>query len=189
VIYATLPLIAGESVRALRRRALDRRVLYALAIPALAILLTYPPTLRAQQSLLSAIQACPVFWAHPQLRDLKVYAEMVPPFVVLLAVLACVGLLFKLALIGTPREEPASDGPPEDIAVAAMLALFVPVMLLVTHFGTKLFQVPLWHWLVTGSFIAFGTSSLSSPLASLAAARVGWGGLQPRPRFPWNAVG
>src|SRR6266851_7057985 len=109
VIYSTLPLIAGEFVRALRRRVLDRRVLYALAIPALAILLTYPPTLRAQQSLLSAIHACPGFYAHPRLRDLKVYAEMVPPFFALLAVLACVGLLFKLALIGPP---PGRSPPP-----------------------------------------------------------------------------
>jgi 4-amino-4-deoxy-L-arabinose transferase-like glycosyltransferase len=161
VIYATLPLIAGESVRALRLRTLDGRVVYAVAIPALAILLTYPTTLRTQQPLLSAIHTCRVFWGHPQFGHLKQYASMVPPFVTILAVLACAGLPIKLALVSPVREEePTSTASPEDLSVAVTLTLLLPVMLLVTHFGTNYFH------LRYGIGSALGISLLSGLLLS-----------------------
>lgn len=175
MIYATLPLIAGESVRAWRLRALDRRVVYSLAIPALAVLLTYPPTLRAQQTLLSAIHTCPVFWAHPRFSDLKMYADMLPPFVAVLAILACVALLLKIATVGPAAEEAISDGPPEDIAVAAMLSLFLPIMLLATHFGTNDFQLR----------YGIGSALGLSLLAGLLLSRLHW---RHAPQLAWVGV-
>jgi hypothetical protein len=103
------------------------------------------------------------------------YAYMVPPFITPLVVLACAGLPVKLALVGPAREEPASDGPPEDLATAAMLALFLPVMLLVTHLGTNYFQ------LRYGMGSALGLSLLSGLLLS----RLRW---RHAPQLAWVAI-
>jgi len=146
VIYVLAPLAAGEVVRGLRRRRVDWRVTAAVAGGSLTICLTYPPVLRAQKILLDAIRACPVFWAHPRLSDLKDYLLMIPypvPFLVGLAVLF---VMVKLALRpDTGREEIHRTRidriPPEDLGAAAALTLILPLMLVVTHLGTNYFQV------------------------------------------------
>jgi hypothetical protein len=67
---------------------------------------------------------------------------MVPPFFLLLAILAGMALLLKLAL-SKAHLEPATGQyrvPPEDFAVSIALVLFLPLMLVVTHFGTNYYQ-------------------------------------------------
>lgn len=143
ILYALIPLAAGEAVRIHRIHRIDVLVLAAAGAGALTMLLTYPPMLRNQAFLLEAIRACPVFWAHPRLSDLKHYADMLPVFIPALIPLAGLALLVQLALCRTAAssDAPANRVPPEDLAVAVVLLLFLPVMLIVTHFGTNYFMV------------------------------------------------
>ena len=141
VIYTLCPLCAGEVVRSVRRRKIDAAVIAAAAAGALTVFLTFPPMLRAQKPLLDAIRTCPVFAARPHWSELKYYVGMVPRIVAPFAILAAFVLILWVAL--TPKKvtpEPAGEIPAEDWAVAIAAALLLPVILLVTHFGTNYYQ-------------------------------------------------
>lgn len=67
---------------------------------------------------------------------------MVPPFIPLLAFLSAILFLLNRAVKTRRHSEfRASHVPAEDLAVALALGLFLPLMLLVTHFGTNYFQM------------------------------------------------
>ncbi len=140
IIYAMLPLALGETVRSVRRRAVDWKAALAITVPLCTILLTYPVMLRAQRPLIAAIRACPVFFAHPQASDLKEYSMAAPPFFWLPMLLVCFGAVVAVAVSRHKAAETAADVPPEDLAVAVTLSLFLPIMLLATHLGTNFFE-------------------------------------------------
>jgi hypothetical protein len=141
VIYALLPLLAGEVVRSYRRQQVDLPLLASAGLGSLALCLTIPPTLRGQQPWLAAIRRCPVFWAHPHLADLRLYEEMLPPFIAALVVLVVFAVILKYATLPMPAyQESAPSAAPEEGATALALALFLPAMLLITHFSSGYFQ-------------------------------------------------
>lgn len=142
VIYSILPLFVGEVAWSLRNHRIEKSVALLSAVGAATIVFTFPPMLHGQHALLAAIRSCPVFWAHPRLRDLKFYRQMVPPFIPLLAFLSATFFLLNRAVKTRHHSEfRVSHVPAEDLAIALTLGLFLPLMLLVTHFGTNYFQM------------------------------------------------
>jgi hypothetical protein len=147
VIYALMPVLTGEAVRAWRCRRVDLPMLVAPLLSLPLLLLTYPPTLRAQKPLLDAIKACPVFFAHPKLSDLTLYAVMVPQIILPLAISTALALLIiystveKVRVVAPDDRLVHSHAPAEEFAAAGAAALLLPLMLLVTHFGTNYFMV------------------------------------------------
>ena len=139
-IYAALPIIIGEAIRSLRSRTLDLRVLAAIACPSLILAFTYPVMLSVQKPLLAAIRACPVFFSHPKVADLKDYALTLPPLVPILLSLAVLALLLQLAILKPALATPRIHVPLEDVAAACTLSFFIPIMLIATHLGTNFFQ-------------------------------------------------
>jgi hypothetical protein len=110
------------------------------AVWGLALWVTYPRMLRAQQDLLKAVRNCPVFFAHPRLVDLKSYAAMVPPFSLPLAGLAAVAWIVKFDRMGQQQTRPMQQPATEDMVIAWTLSAFLPLMHVITHFGTGFFQ-------------------------------------------------
>ena len=91
VIYATLPIVSGEITRWISRKKVDVAVLVCLGLGSLTILATYPPMLRAQSLLLTAIRSAAVFSLRPTAGNLGSYEEMWPllsPILVACLVLA-----------------------------------------------------------------------------------------------------
>ena len=175
LIYATLPLVVGEVVRSLRRSAIDLRVLCAVLIPIPLLGLTYPVTLRAQEPLLAAIRACPVFTGHPRLADLKDYAWTLPPLVLGFVVLTLILLLLKIALSRESAEPTLAGIPIEDFAVAVALSCLLPAMLIATHFGTNYFMFRYGIGSSLGVSILF--SFLLARLPWRYAANIAWAGV------------
>ena len=142
LIYALAPIFAAEAVRTWRRRRVDWDVLLCCALGAVASLLTLPPMLRRQHELLSTIRFSPVFFAHPHLTDLSGYSVMLPHFSLILVVLAVVAVVALQAVSPlSPAHDDHQGTPVEDFAAAVTLALFLPLMLTITHFGTGYFQL------------------------------------------------
>ncbi len=175
VVYTIVPVFVGEAVRIVRRRSIDWPILLTLALSSSAVLFTFPTMLQAQRTLLHAIRTCPVFFAHPRLHDLRDYAHMVPLFAPVLFGVAALALILKIGTCGfSPRE--GSYSPPEDLAVAAALSLFLPFMLLLTHLGTNFFEMRY------GLGSALGLSIMIGLLLSHLQARwrgtpeLAWGG-------------
>jgi hypothetical protein len=167
VIYVTLPLAAGECVRAWQRRRIDYPVSAAMLSGALSLFLTFPPMFHGQAGLLKAVKNCPVFWYRPSLGQLLGYFLTVPRFVPVMILAAGVfGALMSHAASGArrgPKEHlhPASRVRMEDLAAGSALAMILPVMLLVTKFGTGYFNARY----ATGS--SLGVAIVSGLLLSL----------------------
>jgi hypothetical protein len=142
IIYVLTPVMAGEAVRIWHRRRIDLPMLGAAFVSVPLLLLTYPPTLRAQKLLLDAIRRWPVFWAHPRLSDLTHYADMFPLLIPSLVLFVAPPVLLFYA--ATRRKDTLRASqiqmPIEDIAAATAAALLLPLMLLVTHLGTNYFR-------------------------------------------------
>ena len=149
------------------RKRLDVGVLFSVGLGSLTALATYPPMLHAQALLLSTIRNSPIFWGRPGWADLGCYEKMLPMFVP--SLLPFVALAWVVIYGCVPRTRMVSERPfcaqPEDLAVADVLTMFVPIMLLLTHFGTNYF-VPRY---AIGS--ALGAALLAGILAAYAGAR------------------
>ncbi len=167
IIYAVLPIFTGEAIRGFVRKRLDVGVLFSVGLGSLTALATYPPMLHAQALLLSTIRNSPIFWGRPGWADLGCYEKMLPMFVP--SLLPFVALAWVVIYGCVPRMRMVSERPfcaqPEDLAVADVLTMFVPIMLLLTHFGTNYF-VPRY---AIGS--ALGAALLAGILAAYAGAR------------------
>jgi 4-amino-4-deoxy-L-arabinose transferase-like glycosyltransferase len=167
ILYSFLPLVAGEAARWFGRRRLDFGVPCSWGLGALTILFTYPPMLHGQRTLLAAIRNSPNFGARPMFGDLGTYGEMWPLIVPFLLPIVIVPWAFiQTALLrrtSKPIEPPSLRA--KDLAVADMLALMLPLMLLITHFGTGFFV----DRYAIGS--ALGISMLAGILAALGSGR------------------
>lgn len=77
---------------------------------------------------------------------------MLPALIQLLMVLAVLLSVPVLALYKSKLEVDSVDDcrRPEDLAVASALGLLLPVILVVTHFGTRYFQSTLRYWFSDG---------------------------------------
>ncbi len=171
IIYAVLPIATGEAIRFVQSRRLDAGIMASVGLGSLTILGTYPPMLHTQALLLNAIRSSPTFWARPGWLDLGCYGEMQPTYIALLVLLVAAAWGLAWAGWSTFRPQRIADiAPPiplqaEDIAVADMLALFLPIMLLLTHLGTNYFVARY----AIGS--ALGVALLVGILAAYAGAR------------------
>ena len=145
VIYVTLPLLAGEGVRAWQRHRIDFAVFTSMLAGAATLIITFPPMLHGQAGLLKAVKLCPVFWSRPGIMSLLLYLDTVPiPSLTsfLAAVLLCVFLryvVFARNRISGALTQPASRVRIQDLAAASALVLVLPIMLLVTKLGTGYF--------------------------------------------------
>jgi hypothetical protein len=140
VLYTTLPIFAGEAIATVRRRRLDLSVIGSVLTGSLMLLSTFPPMLRGQRVLLEAIRTAPAFWARPQIGHLALYPKYVPPFVAIVALI--VGLFAPLIYATGVKPSIAlpAKTKPEEYAAVSTLALFLPIMLLVTHLRSGYFQ-------------------------------------------------
>jgi hypothetical protein len=143
IVYTLLPLSVGEAVGWLIRRHLDFGVLRAAALGALTILITYPPMLRGQWFLLASIRSFPFFEDRPRLADIGLYEAIWPQFRPTAAFFVVAAWALALAMFSQLRLKPveALNIPAEDLAIANAMTLILPLMLLLTHFGTGLFGV------------------------------------------------
>jgi uncharacterized membrane protein len=145
VIYVTLPLAAGECVRAWHRRKIDYPVIAAMLSGALSLFLTFPPMFRGQAELLKAVKNCPVYWARPALNSFWTYFLAAPNLITILVFSALIfGAFLSYAAFGAKRAskeqvDSATQVRMEDLAAGSALAMILPVMLLVTNFGTGYF--------------------------------------------------
>ena len=175
VIYVTLPLLAGEGVRAWQNRRIDLPVVGAMLAGAATLLITFPPMLHEQAGLLRLVKQCSVFWARPQLGSFSVYwsvySDTVPKPAAALALIVGALAAFPYAILarngvfGKPAKPP-SRPPIEDLAVGSALALLLPVMLVVTRIGTGYF----WDRYAAGT--ALGIAVLSGLLLSWLSERL-----------------
>jgi hypothetical protein len=140
VLYTTLPIFAGEAIATVRRRRLDLSVIGSVLTGSLMLLATFPPMLRGQRVLLEAIRTAPAFWARPQFGQLAFYPRYVPPFIAIVALIVGMVALLTYAMGVKPGIASPADTTPEEYAAASTLALFLPIMLLVTHLGSGYFQ-------------------------------------------------
>ena len=141
IIYAVLPIVAGEAIRWVARKRVDVGVLLCVGLGSLTILGTYPPMLHGQALLLGVLRNPPALWAHPGWEDLGWYGEMYPFYLTSLFLFVALAWALGSALI-PPRKavpERSFSAQPEDLAVADVLTMFVPIMVLLTHFGTNFF--------------------------------------------------
>lgn len=141
ILYAVLPITTGEIVRWIVRKRLDRAVLMCVGLGSLPIFATYPPMLRAQGLLLSVIRGSATFWARPGWADLGCYQEMWPIVIPILVPILLFAFVLVSAVLPPAKVLPTNSVsvPPEDLAVADVLTMFVPILILLTHFGTNFF--------------------------------------------------
>jgi len=146
VIYVTLPLLAGESVLTWERRRIDFPVFAAMLAGAVSLIITIPPMLHGQAALLKAIKLSPVFWARPSLWSLLMYHHTLPqPMPILILAAGTLGAFLRFVVFtknirSGKKTEPTSRVRIEDIAAGLALVLVLPIILLVTKFGTGYFM-------------------------------------------------
>jgi 4-amino-4-deoxy-L-arabinose transferase-like glycosyltransferase len=167
IIYVVLPIVTGEAIRWIVRKHVDVGVLLCIGLWSLTILWTYPPMLHAQALLLSVIRSADTFSARPGWADLGTYERMYP--LLLPSLFLFVALAWALGSAFIPRRkvvpERSFSVQPEDLAVADVLTMFVPIMVLLTHLGTKYFIARY----AIGS--ALGIALLGGILAAYAGTR------------------
>ena len=167
IIYAVLPILTGEAIRWIVRKRLDVGVLLGVGLGSLTILGTFPPMLHAQGLLLSVIRNSSTFWARPQWDDLGAYGVMYPAIIPMLFLFVAFAWVVGYGCL--PRRKMVSEQsfsvPLEDLVVADMLTMFVPIMLLLTHLRTNFFVARY----AIGS--ALGIALLMGFLAAHASAR------------------
>jgi uncharacterized membrane protein len=163
VIYVTLPLAAGECVRAWHRRRLDYPVFAAILAGALSLFLTFPPMFHGQAGLLQAVKNCPVFWARPVLKSWwAYYSHATPSLISIYVFLALIfGAFLKRAAYNANRVSKehiylANRVCIEDLAAGSALIMVLPVMLLVTKLSTGYFTARYVMGSSLGVAIVFG---------------------------------
>jgi hypothetical protein len=151
ILYVALPLLTGEMARAWQRHKIDFPVLAAMLTGAIALVVTIPTMLHGQAGLLKAVKLCPVFWSRPFLRSLRVYRYTVPiPIAKYVLAAEVIGAFLAIGTFlmfvvftekGVSRKltKSASQVRVEDIVAGSALVLILPLMLLITRFGTGYF--------------------------------------------------
>lgn len=134
ILHIGVFLLAGESVRALRRRRFDAPMMAAVAAGSTPLIITLPLAHRSGIVLGDAVRHSTNFWAHASPLDLLTWWNMVTPLLLITALMLA---LTREPQWGDPSlNQPTPGAPEHEWAAALALSLLLPIQILVAALAT-----------------------------------------------------